>query len=87
MDSYTLHRSTKSQRSHEPGGRIRAVGKNGFNMPQRGGWRFKTSVHFDSFAHHREWLGAQVPGVKGFAGPPGRGDLSDLRACELDRRK
>jgi predicted aldo/keto reductase-like oxidoreductase len=31
---------------------------------------FKTSEHFDSTAHHPEWLGGQVPGVTELAGPP-----------------
>jgi aryl-alcohol dehydrogenase-like predicted oxidoreductase len=31
---------------------------------------FKTSAHFDSTAHHPEWLGGQVPGVTQLAGPP-----------------
>lgn len=31
---------------------------------------FKTSAHFDSTAHHPEWLGGQVPGVTELAGPP-----------------
>jgi aryl-alcohol dehydrogenase-like predicted oxidoreductase len=32
---------------------------------------FKTSAHFDSTAHHPEWLGGQVPDVTNLAGPPG----------------
>ncbi len=32
---------------------------------------FKTSEHFDSTAHHPEWLGGQVPEVTKLAGPPG----------------
>jgi hypothetical protein len=32
---------------------------------------FKTSAHFDSTAHHPEWLGGQVPDVTRLAGPPG----------------
>jgi aryl-alcohol dehydrogenase-like predicted oxidoreductase len=31
---------------------------------------FKTSAHFDSTAHHPEWLGGQSPGVTSLAGPP-----------------
>lgn len=31
---------------------------------------FKTSAHFDSTAHHPEWLGGQSPRVTGLAGPP-----------------
>jgi predicted aldo/keto reductase-like oxidoreductase len=31
---------------------------------------FKTSEHFDSTAHHPEWLGGQVAGVTELAGPP-----------------
>jgi predicted aldo/keto reductase-like oxidoreductase len=30
---------------------------------------FKTSAHFDSTAHHPEWLGGQAPGVNELAGP------------------
>jgi predicted aldo/keto reductase-like oxidoreductase len=30
---------------------------------------FKTSAHFDSTAHHPEWLGGQVPSVTELAGP------------------
>ena len=32
---------------------------------------FKTSDHFDSTAHHPEWLGGQSPHVDNLAGPPG----------------
>ena len=32
---------------------------------------FKTSSHFDSTAHHPEWLGGQSPHVDQLAGPPG----------------
>jgi predicted aldo/keto reductase-like oxidoreductase len=32
---------------------------------------FKTSAHFDSTAHHPEWLGGQSPHVTNLAGPPG----------------
>ena len=32
---------------------------------------FKTSAHFDSTAHHPEWLGGQSPHVSQLAGPPG----------------
>ena len=32
---------------------------------------FKTSAHFDSTAHHPEWLGGQSPRVTELAGPPG----------------
>jgi aryl-alcohol dehydrogenase-like predicted oxidoreductase len=32
---------------------------------------FKTSAHFDSTAHHPEWLGGQSPQVTQLAGPPG----------------
>ncbi|HEV7676425.1 MAG TPA: aldo/keto reductase [Candidatus Angelobacter sp.] len=32
---------------------------------------FKTSAHFDSTAHHPEWLGGQAPHVDKLAGPPG----------------
>ena len=32
---------------------------------------FKTSAHFDSTAHHPEWLGGQSPAVDKLAGPPG----------------
>jgi hypothetical protein len=32
---------------------------------------FKTSAHFDSTAHHPEWLGGQSPAVDQLAGPPG----------------
>ncbi|HZD96293.1 MAG TPA: aldo/keto reductase [Candidatus Sulfotelmatobacter sp.] len=32
---------------------------------------FKTSAHFDSTAHHPEWLGGQSPKVEQLAGPPG----------------
>jgi predicted aldo/keto reductase-like oxidoreductase len=32
---------------------------------------FKTSAHFDSTAHHPEWLGGQSPHVDKLAGPPG----------------
>jgi aryl-alcohol dehydrogenase-like predicted oxidoreductase len=32
---------------------------------------FKTSAHFDSTAHHPEWLGGQSPQVDKLAGPPG----------------
>ena len=32
---------------------------------------FKTSTHFDSTAHHPEWLGGQAPHVDQLAGPPG----------------
>ena len=32
---------------------------------------FKTSAHFDSTAHHPEWLGGQAPDVTNLAGPPG----------------
>ncbi len=32
---------------------------------------FKTSAHFDSTAHHPEWLGGQSPSVDKLAGPPG----------------
>jgi predicted aldo/keto reductase-like oxidoreductase len=32
---------------------------------------FKTSAHFDSTAHHPEWLGGQSPRVEKLAGPPG----------------
>lgn len=32
---------------------------------------FKTSSHFDSTAHHPEWLGGQSPYVDQLAGPPG----------------
>ncbi|HEY2495664.1 MAG TPA: aldo/keto reductase [Candidatus Angelobacter sp.] len=32
---------------------------------------FKTSAHFDSTAHHPEWLGGQSPHVDQLAGPPG----------------
>ena len=32
---------------------------------------FKTSSHFDSTAHHPEWLGGQAPYVDQLAGPPG----------------
>jgi predicted aldo/keto reductase-like oxidoreductase len=32
---------------------------------------FKTSAHFDSTAHHPEWLGGQTPRVDQLAGPPG----------------
>jgi predicted aldo/keto reductase-like oxidoreductase len=32
---------------------------------------FKTSAHFDSTAHHPEWLGGQSPRVDKLAGPPG----------------
>jgi predicted aldo/keto reductase-like oxidoreductase len=32
---------------------------------------FKTSAHFDSTAHHPEWLGGQSPKVDQLAGPPG----------------
>lgn len=31
---------------------------------------FKTSMHFDSTAHHPEWLGGQSPHVDQLAGPP-----------------
>lgn len=31
---------------------------------------FKTSAHFDSTAHHPEWLGGQTPEVTKLAGPP-----------------
>ncbi len=31
---------------------------------------FKTSAHFDSTAHHPEWLGGQSPRVTSLAGPP-----------------
>jgi hypothetical protein len=31
---------------------------------------FKTSEHFDSTAHHPEWLGGQLPHVTELAGPP-----------------
>jgi predicted aldo/keto reductase-like oxidoreductase len=31
---------------------------------------FKTSAHFDSTAHHPEWLGGQSPHVDQLAGPP-----------------
>jgi predicted aldo/keto reductase-like oxidoreductase len=31
---------------------------------------FKTSAHFDSTAHHPEWLGGQSPKVDQLAGPP-----------------
>jgi uncharacterized protein len=31
---------------------------------------FKTSTHFDSTAHHPEWLGGQSPSVDGLAGAP-----------------
>jgi predicted aldo/keto reductase-like oxidoreductase len=31
---------------------------------------FKTSAHFDSTAHHPEWLGGQSPRVEQIAGPP-----------------
>lgn len=31
---------------------------------------FKTSAHFDSTAHHPEWLGGQTPRVTDLAGPP-----------------
>ena len=31
---------------------------------------FKTSAHFDSTAHHPEWLGDQLPHVTQLAGPP-----------------
>src|SRR5579871_800790 len=31
---------------------------------------FKTSAHFDSTAHHPEWLGGQSPQVDKLAGPP-----------------
>ena len=31
---------------------------------------FKTSEHFDSTAHHPEWLGGQAPHVEQLAGPP-----------------
>jgi predicted aldo/keto reductase-like oxidoreductase len=31
---------------------------------------FKTSAHFDSTAHHPEWLGGQAPHVDKLAGPP-----------------
>jgi len=31
---------------------------------------FKTSQHFDSTAHHPEWLGGQSPHVQHLAGPP-----------------
>jgi predicted aldo/keto reductase-like oxidoreductase len=31
---------------------------------------FKTSQHFDSTAHHPEWLGGQSPQVQHLAGPP-----------------
>jgi predicted aldo/keto reductase-like oxidoreductase len=31
---------------------------------------FKTSAHFDSTAHHPEWLGGQSPKVTDLAGPP-----------------
>jgi aryl-alcohol dehydrogenase-like predicted oxidoreductase len=31
---------------------------------------FKTSAHFDSTAHHPEWLGGQTPRVDSLAGPP-----------------
>ena len=31
---------------------------------------FKTSAHFDSTAHHSEWLGGQAPDVTKLAGPP-----------------
>jgi predicted aldo/keto reductase-like oxidoreductase len=31
---------------------------------------FKTSAHFDSTAHHPEWLGGQSPHVDKLAGPP-----------------
>jgi aryl-alcohol dehydrogenase-like predicted oxidoreductase len=31
---------------------------------------FKTSEHFDSTAHHPEWLGGQAPHVDQLAGPP-----------------
>lgn len=30
---------------------------------------FKTSAHFDSTAHHPEWLGGQTPRVAKLAGP------------------
>ncbi|HKR94236.1 MAG TPA: aldo/keto reductase, partial [Candidatus Angelobacter sp.] len=30
---------------------------------------FKTSAHFDSTAHHPEWLGGQAPRVEQLAGP------------------
>ena len=30
---------------------------------------FKTSEHFDSTAHHPEWLGGQAPHVEQLAGP------------------
>ncbi len=30
---------------------------------------FKTSAHFDSTAHHPEWLGGQPPSVTELAGP------------------
>ncbi len=32
---------------------------------------FKTSAHFDSTAHHPEWLGGQAPAVNKLAGPAG----------------
>ena len=32
---------------------------------------FKTSAHFDSTAHHPEWLGGQTAAVTRLAGPPG----------------
>lgn len=32
---------------------------------------FKTSAHFDSTAHHPEWLGGQTQRVEQLAGPPG----------------
>jgi hypothetical protein len=31
---------------------------------------FKTSEHFDSTAHHPEWLGGKAPHVDQLAGPP-----------------
>jgi len=31
---------------------------------------FKTSSHFDSTAHHPEWLGGQTDAVTKLAGPP-----------------
>jgi len=31
---------------------------------------FKTSQHFDSTAHHPEWLGDQSPHVQQLTGPP-----------------
>jgi predicted aldo/keto reductase-like oxidoreductase len=41
-------------------------------LAERGQYElFKTSAHFDSTAHHPEWLGGQSPEVDQLAGPPG----------------